>query len=70
MGGVPRGDVVGALSKRIGEFEVTPERLRWLSVSSHDQEDHAKLLDVISAIERRELEELGANTLRLAVTAA
>ena len=55
--------------KKIAEFECRRDRLIWLSVETHDAEEQARLLDVVEAIERREMEEAGENTPRLAVTA-
>ena len=57
------------MTKKIAEFELRRDRLIWLSVETHDAGEQARLLDVVEAIERRELEEAGENTLRLAVTA-
>ncbi len=43
---------------KVGEFEVTRERLKWLVVCTRNQGEQARMLDVISEIERREAEEI------------
>jgi hypothetical protein len=54
------GEEASAMMKlltRVGTFEVSPRKLTWIVVESQDPADHARLLDIISELERREAEE-------------
>jgi hypothetical protein len=45
------------ISVPIASFEIRAHELKWLSVSTRDQGEQARLLDVITEIEKREGEE-------------